>query len=105
MEGIGGFIDGATAVAFVASLAFVIAVVNVIKKSFGVSGPLLMLIAVVVGVVLQVSVYYFGDDPLFRVVLIGLLYGGAASGAWDLFGTDKKTVHAPEEADDLPVVP
>ena len=71
-------------VSLVGSALFVVAVVNGLKKLYGLSGQYLVLVAMLVGVGLQLGVYYFAETEIFARVMTGLIYGGGASGLWVL---------------------
>lgn len=71
-------------VPLIGSALFVVAVVNGLKKLYGLSGQVLMPVAMLLGVGLQLLVYYFADSALFAHLMLGLLYGGGASGLWVL---------------------
>ena len=71
-------------VALVGSALFVVAVVNGLKKLYNLSGQKLVIVAMLLGVALQLAVYFLGEYDVFNRVMLGLLYGGGASGLWVL---------------------
>ena len=75
-------LDIGNVVPLVGSALFVVAAVNGLKKVFGLSGQYLVGVAMLLGMALQVLVYFFADYELFSRVMLGLVYGGSASGLW-----------------------
>lgn len=74
----GGVVD------LVGSALFVVAAVNALKKLYGFSGQGLAGVAMLLGVGLQILLYYFGDSDLFVRIMTGVIYGGGAAGLWVL---------------------
>lgn len=76
-------------VSMVGSALFVVATVNALKKLYKLDGQKLLVVAMLLGVALQLAVYYFGQYDLFTRVMTGVLYGGGAAGLWVLKGVPK----------------
>ena len=79
-DGVMANITTLNVVGYIGSALFIVAIVNGIKKVYKLSGQVLVPIALLLGVSLQLLVFYFGDNELFARVMLGIVYGGGASG-------------------------
>lgn len=75
-----------TAVLNIASIPAILALVQ-LGKSFGIKGKWATLLAVALGVVLNVAVVFYGNEPWFIAVAAGLILGLSAAGLYDIAKT------------------
>lgn len=71
------------AIMTIASVPAIVALVN-LAKSLGLNGKLSALVAVVLGVALNVATVAAAESPIFEAASQGLLLGLAAAGLYDL---------------------
>ena len=71
------------AIMTIASVPAIVALVN-LAKSLGLNGKLSALVAVVLGVCLNVATVAAAGSPIFEAASQGLLLGLAAAGLYDL---------------------
>ncbi|MGJ9487129.1 hypothetical protein ACRQFN_02365 [Actinotignum sp. GS-2025e] len=66
----------------IVSVPAILAGTNLLK-SFGVAGKWSALVAIILGVVLNVAATFAGDTAAFQAVAQGLILGLGAAGLWD----------------------
>ena len=74
--------DAIEIVTTVATVPAILALVE-LAKSFGIKGKWATLLAVILGVFLNWSTWYFGDTAWYPVVATGLILGLSAAGLYD----------------------
>ena len=71
------------AVMTIASVPAILALVN-LGKRLGLNGRLALVVAVVLGVAVNLANYYLGTEPGYQAAVQGLILGLAAAGLYDI---------------------
>ena len=75
------------AITTLATVPAVIALVNLIKNTFNINGRYSALLAVIIGVGLNIASYALGDMGWYQAAAQGLILGIGASGLYDITNT------------------
>lgn len=70
-------------IGMLASIPAILAIVN-LCKSYGLKGNWSAVLAVVLGVAINLANFFLGADPAYQVAVSGLLMGLAAAGFYDV---------------------
>ena len=73
-------------VTLLASVPAIIALVNFFKRVLKLGGEAPLVLAVVIGVAVNVANLYLGDLAVYQAAVTGLMLGLAAAGLYDLRG-------------------
>ena len=75
------------AITTLATVPAVIALVNLLKDTFNINGKYSALLAVIIGVGLNIANYALGDMGWYQAACQGLILGIGASGLYDITNT------------------
>ena len=75
------------AITTLATVPAVIALVNLLKDTFNINGKYSAIIAVIIGVGLNIANYALGDAGWYQAAAQGLILGLGASGLYDITNT------------------
>ena len=75
------------AITTLATVPAVIALVNLIKNTFNINGRYSALLAVIIGVGLNIANYALGDAGWYQAAAQGLILGLGSSGLYDITNT------------------